>query len=166
MRGRAPSGRWPVRSWAWSWLRRDRGHARDHGHHRGHPGPAWWSTRWASPRQCLGGDRPSPSPLSGVYLRYLGPARSSISVIGSVLLMAAIMGGGWVANTSWASSCCALDRVTLAWCVIGYGFVATVLPVWLLLSPRDYLSTFMKVGAVALLAVAIVVVRPRSPRRP
>ena len=97
----------------------------------------------------------------GVYLRYLRPGRvMEVSVIGFVLLMLVIVAGGWVADTELGSQLFTLDRVTLAWCVIGYGFVAAVLPVWLLLSPRDYLSTFMKVGTILLLAAAIVVVRP------
>lgn len=74
--------------------------------------------------------------------------------------MAAIIGGGWVANTSWGVELFTLDRITIAWAVIIYGFVAAILPVWLLLAPRDYLSTFMKVGTIILLAVGIIVVRP------
>lgn len=97
----------------------------------------------------------------GVYLRYLRPGKvGEISVIGFVLLMAAIIAGGWVAETSWGVQILTLDRVTLAWAVIIYGFVAAILPVWLLLAPRDYLSTFMKVGTIVLLAVGIIVVRP------
>ncbi len=97
----------------------------------------------------------------GIYLRYLRPGRvTEVSVIGVVLLLGAIISGGWVAHTEWGQALLHLDRVTLAWAVIIYGFVAAVLPVWLLLAPRDYLSTFMKVGTIAMLAVAIVVVRP------
>ncbi|MBX7558027.1 carbon starvation protein A, partial [Streptomyces sp. tea 10] len=97
----------------------------------------------------------------GVYLRYLRPGKvMEVSIIGFVLLMAAIVAGGWVAGTDLGAQLFTLDRVTLAWCVIVYGFIAAVLPVWLLLSPRDYLSTFMKVGTIVLLAAAIVVVRP------
>ena len=97
----------------------------------------------------------------GLYLRYLRPGKiMEISVIGFVLLLGAIVAGGWVADTELGAQLFQLDRITLAWCVIIYGFVAAVLPVWLLLSPRDYLSTFMKVGTIVLLAVAIVVVRP------
>ena len=97
----------------------------------------------------------------GVYLRYLRPGKvMEISIIGFILLMAAIVAGGWVADTELGAQLFTLDRITLAWCVIIYGFIAAVLPVWLLLSPRDYLSTFMKVGTIVLLAAAIVVVRP------
>ncbi|GAB2475525.1 carbon starvation CstA family protein [Luteococcus sediminum] len=97
----------------------------------------------------------------GLYLRFIRPGRvMEVSVIGCVMLMAAIIGGGWVANTGWGQAWFHLDRPTLAWIVIGYGFIAAVLPVWLLLAPRDYLSTFMKVGVIVMLALAIIVVRP------
>ncbi|WP_454042417.1 carbon starvation CstA family protein [Cellulosimicrobium sp. Marseille-Q8652] len=97
----------------------------------------------------------------GVYLRYLRPGRiTEVSVIGFVLLMAAIIGGGWVADTAWGAELFHLDRTTIAIGVIVYGFVAAVLPVWLLLAPRDYLSTFMKIGVIVVLAVAVIVVRP------
>lgn len=97
----------------------------------------------------------------GIYLRYIRPGKvGEVSIIGFVLLMAAIIAGGWVAETSWGVEYLTLDRVTLAWAVIIYGFIAAILPVWLLLAPRDYLSTFMKVGTIVLLAVGIVVVRP------
>ncbi|MFF3064085.1 carbon starvation CstA family protein [Oerskovia sp. NPDC057915] len=97
----------------------------------------------------------------GVYLRYLRPGRiTEVSIIGFVLLMAAIVGGGWVANTPWGADLFHLDRTTIAIGIIIYGFVAAVLPVWLLLAPRDYLSTFMKVGVIVMLAGAIVIVRP------
>src|SRR5690606_15909811 len=76
------------------------------------------------------------------------------------LLLAAIVGGGWIADTAWGAELFHLDRTTIAVGVIVYGFVAAVLPVWLLLAPRDYLSTFMKVGVIVVLAVAVVVVRP------
>jgi len=97
----------------------------------------------------------------GVYLRYLRPGRvGEVSLIGFVALMLAIVGGGWVAETGWGDALFTLDRTTIAWLIIVYGFVAAVLPVWLLLAPRDYLSTFMKIGTIVLLAIAIVVVRP------
>ena len=97
----------------------------------------------------------------GVYLRFLRPGRvSEISVIGLVLLLLAIVSGGWVAGTAWGQDWFTLSKVTIAWYLIGYGFAASVLPVWLLLAPRDYLSTFMKVGTIGLLAVGIIIVRP------
>ncbi|CQD09726.1 carbon starvation protein A [Mycobacterium lentiflavum] len=97
----------------------------------------------------------------GCYLRFLRPGRvAEVSVIGFVLLMAAVASGNWVSETSWGASWFTLSAVTVSWLIIGYGFVASVLPVWLLLAPRDYLSTFMKVGAIALLAVGIFIAHP------
>lgn len=99
--------------------------------------------------------------LMGVYLRYLRPGRiTEVSIIGFVLLIAAIVAGGWVAATPWGAEMFHLDRTTIAWGIIVYGFIAAVLPVWLLLAPRDYLSTFMKIGVIVMLAGAIVLVRP------
>lgn len=99
--------------------------------------------------------------LMGVYLRYVRPGRvTEASVIGAVLLLFAIVAGGWVAaDPAWAAVF-TLDRVTLAWALIGYGLAAAVMPVWLMLAPRDYLSTFMKIGTILLLAVGILVARP------
>ncbi len=97
----------------------------------------------------------------GVYLRYLRPGKvTEVSIIGFVLLMFAIVAGGWVAGTEWGSAMFHLDREVIAWGIIVYGFVAAVLPVWLLLAPRDYLSTFMKIGVIVMLAGAIVIVMP------
>ena len=97
----------------------------------------------------------------GVYLRYLRPGRvSEVSLIGVSLLLLAIVAGGWVAETEWGQSWFSLSKVTLGWALIIYGFAASVLPVWLLLAPRDYLSTFMKVGTIALLAVGILIAQP------
>lgn len=97
----------------------------------------------------------------GLYLRYIRPGRiTEISIIGFVLLIGAIVAGGWVASTEWGYAAFHLDRSVIAWGIIIYGFVAAVLPVWLLLAPRDYLSTFMKVGVIVMLAGAIVLVRP------
>ncbi|OBB18718.1 carbon starvation CstA family protein [Mycolicibacterium elephantis] len=97
----------------------------------------------------------------GVYLRFLRPGRvSEVSLIGVALLLLAVISGNWVAETSWGASWFNLSPVVLSWCLILYGFAASVLPVWLLLAPRDYLSTFMKVGTIALLAVGILLARP------
>jgi carbon starvation protein len=97
----------------------------------------------------------------GIYLRYLRPGKvMEVSLIGFVLLMAAIVGGGAVAGTEWGAAFFHLDKVTIAWGLIIYGFFAAILPVWLLLAPRDYLSTFMKIGVIVMLALAIIVVRP------
>ncbi len=97
----------------------------------------------------------------GCYLRFLRPGRvAEVSVIGFVLLMLAVAGGNWVGENSWGATWLNVSAVTVSWLIIGYGFVASVLPVWLLLAPRDYLSTFMKVGAIALLAVGICIAHP------
>ncbi|MFS0702593.1 carbon starvation CstA family protein [Cellulomonas sp. 179-A 4D5 NHS] len=97
----------------------------------------------------------------GVYLRFLRPGRvSEVSLIGLVLLLLAIVSGGWVAETDWGQDWFTLSKVTIAWLLVAYGLAASVLPVWLLLAPRDYLSTFMKVGTIVLLAVGILLVRP------
>ncbi|WP_068159900.1 carbon starvation CstA family protein [Rhodococcus phenolicus] len=97
----------------------------------------------------------------GVYLRYLRPGKvAEVSLIGVALLLLAIIGGGWVAETEWGADWFTLSKVTIAWLLIAYGVAAAVLPVWLLLAPRDYLSTFMKVGTIALLAIGILVARP------
>jgi len=97
----------------------------------------------------------------GLYLRFFRPGRiSEVSLIGVVLLLLAVIAGGWVAETSWGADWFTLSKVTLSWCIIIYGFCAALLPVWLLLAPRDYLSTFMKVGTIALLAIGIVLAHP------
>ncbi|MGO3833289.1 MAG: carbon starvation CstA family protein [Microbacteriaceae bacterium] len=96
----------------------------------------------------------------GVYLRFIRPGKVlEISIIGFALLMFAIISGRWVAESGFGEML-HLDRSTIAWSIIIYGFIAAVLPVWLLLAPRDYLSTFMKIGVIVLLAVAIVFVQP------
>jgi carbon starvation protein len=97
----------------------------------------------------------------GVYLRYLRPGRiSEVSIIGFVMLMASIFGGQWVSHHPELAPMFTLKTTTLAWWLIGYGFVAAVLPVWLLLAPRDYLSTFLKMGTIVALAIGIVFVAP------
>lgn len=96
----------------------------------------------------------------GCYLRYLRPGRvTEVSLIGFVLLIAAILGGNWVSDSSFADAF-VLSPTTLAFCLVVYGFVASVLPVWLLLAPRDYLSTFMKIGVIVLLAVGVLFAMP------
>jgi len=98
--------------------------------------------------------------LMGLYLRFVRPGRvTEVSVMGFLALIAAIIGGRWVAESSWGEFFL-LSPTTLVVCMVVYGFLAAVLPVWLLLTPRDYLSTFMKVGTIVVLAVGIVVVRP------
>lgn len=97
----------------------------------------------------------------GCYLRFLRPGRvAEVSGVGAGLLLFAVVSGNWVANTAWGVRWCTLSPVTLCWLLIGYGFAASVLPVWLLLAPRDYLSTFMKIGTITLLAAGICIAHP------
>ncbi|WP_436775552.1 carbon starvation CstA family protein [Yinghuangia sp. YIM S09857] len=96
----------------------------------------------------------------GMYLRFLRPGQVvETTVIGVTLLLLAIVAGGWVENSGLADAFTWSPK-TLVVCLVAYGFVASVLPVWLLLAPRDYLSTFMKVGTIALLAVGVLVSAP------
>ena len=96
----------------------------------------------------------------GLYLRFLRPGRVvEASVIGVVLLLAAVAGGDWVQHSSLAAAFTLTPR-TLVLCLAGYGLLASILPVWLLLAPRDYLSTFVKVGAIGLMAVGVLVSAP------
>src|SRR3982075_999373 len=98
--------------------------------------------------------------LMGVYLRYLRPGRVlEASVLGFLLVVAAIFGGQWISQSTYAAAF-TLAGSTLSILIIVYGFAASALPVWLLLAPRDYLSTFVKLGTIAILALGIVAVRP------
>jgi carbon starvation protein len=100
--------------------------------------------------------------LMGVYMRFIRPGKiGEISVVGLVLLLAAIwLGGRVAADPAWAEMF-TFTGTQITWMLIGYGFVAAVLPVWLLLAPRDYLSTFLKVGTIIALAIGIVIVMPQ-----
>jgi carbon starvation protein len=100
--------------------------------------------------------------LMGFYLRVLRPGRVlETTAIGVALLLLAIVAGGWVQESDGAlADFFTLSPETLTFCLIAYGFAASVLPVWMLLAPRDYLSTFMKVGVIGLLALGIVVTLP------
>jgi carbon starvation protein len=99
--------------------------------------------------------------LMGVYLRQIRPGKVlETSVLGFALVLLAIWGGQWVSQTPSIASRFTLTAPTLAILIIVYGFAASALPVWLLLAPRDYLSTFVKLGTIALLAVGIVVMHP------
>ena len=99
--------------------------------------------------------------IMGVYCRFIRPGRiAEMSLIGAVLLLAALVYGRTVAETPALAGWFTLTGPQLALVVIGYGFVASVLPVWLLLAPRDYLSTFLKVGTIFLLALGVLVVHP------
>jgi len=97
----------------------------------------------------------------GLYLRYWRPGKVlECSLIGFVLVVASIFGGQAVAASPTLAPAFTFSGMTLAWLVIGYGFLASALPVWLLLAPRDYLSTFVKLGVVLLLALGILWVQP------
>ncbi len=97
----------------------------------------------------------------GVYLRFIRPGRIlEISLIGMVGLAAGILLGGNVAASPAIASYFDLSGVQLTIALVVYGFIAAVLPVWLLLAPRDYLSTFLKLGAIIALAIGIVVLMP------
>jgi carbon starvation protein len=97
----------------------------------------------------------------GIYSRYVRVGRiGEISAIGFVLLMLAIVGGQWVHDSPVWGPMFTFTGTELTWMLIGYGFVAAVIPVWLLLAPRDYLSTFLKIGTILALAIGILVVAP------
>ena len=99
--------------------------------------------------------------LMGVHLRWLRPGRVlEASAMGLVLLVGALYAGRWVAAHPDLAAHATLTRKTLALAIMAYGFAASVLPVWLLLAPRDYLSAFVKIGVVLALAIGIIVVLP------
>ncbi len=99
--------------------------------------------------------------LMGLYLRFLRPGKVlEVSLIGFALVLAAVVGGRYVAESALIAPYFTYGGMALAWMIIAYGFAASVLPVWLLLAPRDYLSTFVKLGVVLALALGIVAVRP------
>ncbi|MDN4547934.1 MULTISPECIES: carbon starvation CstA family protein [unclassified Pseudomonas] len=97
----------------------------------------------------------------GIYMRYIRPGRiGEISIIGVLLLLGSIWLGGQVAaDPVWAKAF-TFTGLQITWMLIGYGFVAAVLPVWLILAPRDYLSTFLKIGTIVALAIGILVTMP------
>ncbi len=99
--------------------------------------------------------------VMGIYMRFVRPGRiGEVSVAGFVLLILSVIGGRYVANDPYLASIFTLTELQLCWLLIAYGAVASILPVWLLLAPRDYLSTFMKIGAIVLLAVGVAIVQP------
>ncbi|MFQ6559254.1 carbon starvation CstA family protein, partial [Pseudomonas sp. Lb2C1-1] len=97
----------------------------------------------------------------GIYMRYIRPGRiGEISIIGVLLLLGSIwLGGQIAADPVWAKAF-TFTGIQITWMLIGYGFVAAVLPVWLILAPRDYLSTFLKIGTIVALAIGILVTMP------
>lgn len=97
----------------------------------------------------------------GIYTRYIRPGRiGEVSIIGLVFLVFAIISGGWVAESETWAPYFDYTGVQLTWMLVGYGFIAAVLPVWLLLAPRDYLSTFLKIGTIIGLAIGILILNP------
>ncbi len=99
--------------------------------------------------------------LMGLYLRRIRPGKVlEVSALGFVLVLLAIWGGQWASQNPAVASVFTLRGPTLAILIIVYGFAASALPVWLLLAPRDYLSTFVKLGTIALLGVGIVALHP------
>jgi carbon starvation protein len=97
----------------------------------------------------------------GIYMRLIRPGRiAEISIVGFILLLTAIWFGGEVAaHPSWGPAF-TFSATEITWMLVGYGFIAAVLPVWLLLAPRDYLSTFLKIGTIFALAIGILIVMP------
>ena len=99
--------------------------------------------------------------LVGLYMRGIRPGRVlEGTAIGVALLLLAVFGGGWIDANETLRVWFDYDGPTLALMIMLYGFAAAVLPVWLLLAPRDYLSTFMKIGTIVALAIAIVILNP------
>lgn len=99
--------------------------------------------------------------IVGVYMRNIRPGRVlEATTLGVVLLLFSVFAGGWIDHHETLRTFFDHDGLPLAFAIIVYGFAAAVLPVWLLLAPRDYLSTFVKLGTIALLAIAIVILRP------
>jgi carbon starvation protein len=99
--------------------------------------------------------------LMGIYLRFLRPGRVlEVSAIGVALLILAIIGGGWISESSPYADAWTFSANQITFALIAYGFIASVLPVWVLLAPRDYLSTFMKIGTILLLAIGIAITLP------
>ncbi len=97
----------------------------------------------------------------GIYMRYLRPGKiAEVSIIGFVLMMLGIVYGGHIAADPYWGPLFTLTGTQLTWALVIYGFIASVLPVWLLLAPRDYLSTFLKIGVIAGLAIGIVIALP------
>src|SRR5688572_6657139 len=96
----------------------------------------------------------------GFYLRHLRPGRvAEVTAIGVGMLLLALIGGGYVEELGLESAL-TLSKEQLTLCLVVYGFVASILPVWMLLTPRDYLSTFMKIGVIVLLAVGMIFAAP------
>jgi carbon starvation protein len=99
--------------------------------------------------------------LMGWWMKRWRPGRvGEASAVGAVLLLGALVAGGWVANQPGLAAAFTHTGISLTWMLIAYGFVASVLPVWMLLCPRDYLSTFLKITTVVVLGAAILILLP------
>ena len=99
--------------------------------------------------------------IVGVYMRYFRPGEVlEASLLGVLLLLLSVAGGRFIDEHETLRLAFDHEGLTLAWWVMAYGFAAAILPVWLLLAPRDYLSTYMKLGTITLLAVAIIMLQP------
>jgi carbon starvation protein len=99
--------------------------------------------------------------LMGLWMRNIRPGKvAEATGIGILLLLGALVGGQWVSQSATWGPAFTWSGTSLVWAVMIYGFVAAVLPVWLLLAPRDYLSAFMKVGTILVLGLAIIIVMP------
>jgi carbon starvation protein CstA len=97
----------------------------------------------------------------GVYMRFLRPGRvGEVSIIGIVLLVASIWFGGVIAHDPYWGPALTFKDTTITYTLIGYAFVSALLPVWLILAPRDYLATFLKIGVIVGLAIGIVILNP------
>ncbi len=100
--------------------------------------------------------------IVGLYMRHIRVGQVlEASALGVALLLLAVMSGGWIDHHPTLRVLFDHEGLTLAWWVIAYGFAAAIMPVWLLLAPRDYLSTFMKLGTIVLLTVAILTLHPQ-----
>jgi carbon starvation protein len=99
--------------------------------------------------------------LMGWWMKVWRPGKvAEASIVGAVLLIAALVAGGWVANQPAVAGWFTHEATTLTWMMMAYGFIASVLPVWMLLCPRDYLSTFLKITTVLVLGLAILLILP------
>ncbi|MCT4713092.1 carbon starvation protein A [Enterobacteriaceae bacterium H11S18] len=97
----------------------------------------------------------------GIYMRFIRPGRvGEISVIGVILLVASIWFGGVIAHDPYWGPALTFKDTTITFALVGYAFVSALLPVWLILAPRDYLATFLKIGVIVGLAIGIVILNP------
>jgi len=98
--------------------------------------------------------------LMGIYMFKIRPGRViGPTIVGVVAMLGAVIGGGFIPGSSWAPAF-TLTATQVTWAIAIYGFIASVLPVWLLLCPRDYLSSYMKLGTIAILIIGLLLVHP------